>query len=90
MRDLTPSNDMKPEDARSICQYLTANRVRFKRKFHEDYKGVDYKLNDVETAEKMLKEMSEHRFIGPKFDLKLVGSDGMFVALVKNDDEDDE
>ena len=88
MRDLTPSNEMKPEDARSICQYLTASKIRFRRKFHEDYKGADYVLDSFETASNMLKEMTEQKHIGYRFDFRLDGIEGKFIARVK--DEDDE
>lgn len=94
MRDLTPSNDMSPEDARSICQYLTASKIRFRRKFHEDYNGVDYMVNGLEIAQKVINEMTTHNFIGPRFNFRIDGSEGKFSAFVKDEDsfydQDDE
>ncbi len=89
MRDLTPSNDMKPEDARSICQYLTATRVKFRRKFHEDYKGVDYTVDSMDTAKRVLNEMADHQHIGHRFAFSLEGTEGKFVARVKDEDDDE-
>lgn len=86
MRDLTPSNDMNPADARSICQYLTASRIRFRRKFHTDYKGVDYMVDSLDTAQKIINEMQQHKFIGSRFTFELDGNGGKFVANVIDED----
>ena len=89
MKNFTPSNNMEPDNARSICQFLTSKNIIFSRLFHKDYKGVDYIIS-ADILDTVLKELSMHQHIGYRFHFNIIdGAVGKFTAFLKDEDDDE-
>jgi hypothetical protein len=58
------SENLKAKRASSVCQYLTACGIKFKKKFKIEPLGADFVLDDAETAKQVLSDLQAHEKIG--------------------------
>ena len=69
------STNLKAKKATSVCQYLTACGINFKKKFRMEPIGADFYLDDAETAKKVLADLQAHERIGQSEHLTMQLSD---------------
>ena len=58
------STNLKAKKATSVCQYLTACGINFKKKFRIEPIGADFYFDDADTAKKVLVDLKNHERIG--------------------------
>ena len=69
------SINIKAKKATSVCQYLTACGINFKKKFRMEPIGADFYMDDAETAKKVLADLQAHEKIGKSEHLTMQLSD---------------
>ena len=83
-REIVASNAVKPEDAETLCQYLSVKRIPYKKKFTADFTGAHYALKSIEIASQVFEEISTHPHIARKFDLALDAENCAIITTFKD------
>lgn len=65
------STNLKAKKATSVCQYLTACGINFKKKFRIEPIGADFYFDDADTAKKVLVDLKNHEKIGEHMSIQL-------------------
>ena len=64
-------NSVEKENAESVCEYLDACKIPYKKTFKNDFTGADFLLDDEKIAKQVYDVVSKHHIISSDFYITL-------------------